>query len=73
MINDPCNILFFYEKKDNENIDHVEELIKHQMKKSFKCFRTTILTASSEVEMPAQGQSCVLYEDNHCVGGGIIA
>ena len=60
MINDPCNILFFYEKKDNENIDHVEELIKHQMKKSFKCFRTNILTASSEVENKEAGYEYIL-------------
>lgn len=32
----------------------------------------TIQTADS-VELPAVGQSCVLYRGTHCIGGGIIA
>ena len=60
MINDPCNILFFLQTKDNEIPAHVEELIKHQMKKSFKCFRTNILASSSEVQNKETGYEYIL-------------
>jgi tRNA-specific 2-thiouridylase len=33
---------------------------------------TLTLTLDDPVERPASGQSCVLYRDSHCLGGGII-
>jgi tRNA-specific 2-thiouridylase len=30
------------------------------------------LKTLQEVEMPAAGQSCVIYDNNHCLGGGIL-
>ena len=32
-----------------------------------------ILTPKENVETPAGGQSCVLYQGDHCLGGGIIS
>ena len=30
------------------------------------------LTPEQPTELPAAGQSCVLYDDSHCIGGGMI-
>ncbi len=34
---------------------------------------TLRLTLSEQIDQPAHGQSCVLYNGSHCLGGGIIA
>jgi tRNA-specific 2-thiouridylase len=34
---------------------------------------TMSVQVEEESEVPASGQSCVLYQDSHCLGGGIIA
>jgi len=31
-----------------------------------------LLTPEQPTELPAAGQSCVLYDDSHCLGGGMI-
>lgn len=31
-----------------------------------------VVTPTEEIDQPAAGQSCVLYDGDHCIGGGII-
>ncbi len=36
------------------------------------CSESLTLTTNEKTEKPAEGQSCVLYNKTHCLGGGVI-
>jgi tRNA-uridine 2-sulfurtransferase len=44
-----------------------------EIKITARTTNTLTLQPLEEVETPAAGQSCVIYDQNHCLGGGILA